>query len=175
MLKGIKGIMNTMGEALTFADAGEMLTAEQKTEMLARHQSRFQIAPDALLPRVVLAGDEELAPASVERAIAMCRENNAMLDLLYVSPEGSRAIKQLATVLPRLQAEPGLDFQVTRRQGDLLVVTENYLRARKDTLMILISVSEHLRSRAERYRRTEKWSRTSRLPAVELIGDVILA
>lgn len=173
MLKDIKDILKTMGEALTFADAGEMLTEEQKTEVLAHRKSPYPIIPDAAPPRVVLAGDEEFAPEAVECAIALCRENKAMLDLLYVSPEGSEADAHLATLLPQLGAETDLDFQITRRHGDLLAVTDTYLRARQDTLVIVINVSESLRNRAERYKRTGRWFRTARLPAVKLIDDVI--
>ncbi len=175
MLKGIKDMLKTIGEALTFADAGEMLSKEQKAEVLDRHKGPWPIAPNAVLHRVVLAGNEAFAPEAVERAIALCRENKAMLDLLYVSPEGSQVDVPLSTVLPRLVAETDLDFQITRRHGDLLLVTDTYLHARQDTLMIVINVSKSLRNRAERYRRTGKWFRTARLPAVKLIDDVIHA
>ena len=169
MLKGIKDILKTMGEALTFADAGEMLTGKQKTELLARHQRPWPISFDAVPPRVVLASDEKFVTAVVERAIALCRENKAMLDLLYVSPERSEANAHLSTVLPRMIAETDLDFQVTRRYGDLLVVTKNYLRARRDTLMILISVSESLRNRAASYQRMDRWARKTKYPEVKLM------
>ena len=36
MLDGIKDILKTMGKALTFANAGEMLTNNQKVEVLGR-------------------------------------------------------------------------------------------------------------------------------------------
>jgi len=173
MLKGIKDILKTMGEALTFADAGEMLTEEQKAEVLARHKGPITIAPEATPPRVVLAGDEAFTPEAVERAIALCRESKAMLDLLYVSLEGSEADTHLSTVLPQLLAETDLDFQITRRHGDLLAVTDTYLRARQDTLMTVINVSANLRKRAEQYRRTGKLYRTSKPSAVELIDNVI--
>jgi len=120
-------------------------------------------------PRVVLAGDGELAPESMERAIALCRENNAMLDLLYVSSESNGAAIHLAAVLPRLEAETDLDFQITRRRGDLLTVTENYLRVRQDTLMIVISVSESLRNRAASYQRMNRWARETKYPEVKLM------
>ncbi len=173
MLKGIKDILKAMGDALTFTDAGEMLTEEQKTEVLARHKGPCPIAPDVVPPRLVLAGYEKFSLEAVNHAIALCREKKAMLDLLYVSPENGKVEAQLLQVLPLLEAENDLDFQITRRHGDLLAVTDAYLRARQDTLMILISVSDHLRNRAKRYRRTGKWFRTTQLPAVKLIDDVI--
>ena len=40
----------------------------------------------------------------------------------------------LTEALPRLASEVGLDFQVTRRQGDLLSEVDAYLRLRRDTL-----------------------------------------
>lgn len=40
MLKGIKDILDTTGEALTFADAGEMLTRREKVKVLARYHKR---------------------------------------------------------------------------------------------------------------------------------------
>ncbi len=176
MLKGIKDILKTMGEALTFADVGEMLTEEQKVEVLAHRKSPFPIAPDAApLTVVVLAGDEEFAPEAVECAIALYRKNKAMLDLLYVSPEGSEADAHLSTLLPRLGAETNLDFQITRRHGDLLAVANTYLGARQDTPMMVINVSESLGNRAGRYKRTGRWFRTAKLPAVKLIDDVIHA
>lgn len=175
MLKGVNDILKTMGEALIFADAGEMLTEDQKAAILARSKRLFTTASDALPPRVVLAGDEELLPESVDRAIAMCLEKKAMLDLLYVSPEGSKADARLSTVLPRLVAETDLDFQLTRRHGDLLAVTHAYTCVRRDTLMILINVSDRLRDRAERYRRNGRWLRSTQLPAVELIDDAVHA
>ncbi len=174
MLEGIKDILKTMGEALTFAHGGEMLSDDQKAEVLARHKGSWPIAPDAAPPRVVLAGDEAFAPEAVARAIALCREKNAMLDLLCVSPQGSAA-NHVVTALPRLESETDLDFQITRRQGDLLIVIDTYLRTRQDTLLILINISDHLRNRTERYRRTGKWFQSSRLPEVELIDDVIHA
>ncbi len=169
MLKGIKDILKTMGEALAFADTGEMLTDGQKNEVVARKKGSCLISSDAVLPRVVLAGDEEFSPEAMEQAIALCREKNAMLDLLCVSPKGNGTIMHLATAWPRLESEIELDFQVAHRQGELLAVTDAYLRARRDTLMILINVSDRLRNRAERYRRTGKWFRTTQFPAVELI------
>ncbi len=173
MLKGIKDVLKTMGEALAFADAGEMLPGGQKARVLARQKGPCPIASDAVLPRVVLAGDEEFPSSAVEHAIALCREKNAMLDLLCVSPKGNGTIKHLATAWPRLESEIELDFQVVHRHGELLAVTDAYLRARRDTLMILISVSDRLRNRAERYRRTGKWFRTTQLPVVELIDEVV--
>ncbi len=154
MLKGIKDILKTMGEALTFADAGEMLTGKQKAELLDRHKGSWPIAPDVVSPRVVLADDEAFTPEAVDHAIALCRKNKAMLDLLYVSPKGSEADTHLSTVLPRLLAEIDLDFQITLKHGDLLAVTDTYLRTQQDILMTVINVSANLRNRAEQYRRT---------------------
>lgn len=176
MLKNIKDIFKTMGEALTFANIGEMLTDDQKSDVLfAQHKEPRRNTPDIVLPRVVLAGDEEFSPETVEHAIALCLEYRAILDLLCVSMEGGGSSVHLETVLPRLESEFDLDFQVTRRQGDLLVVTDAYLRTRRDTLMILVNVNHRLRNRTERYRRTGKWFRTTQLPTVQLVGDVFPA
>jgi hypothetical protein len=78
----------------------------------------------------------------------------------------------LAEVLPRLASEPGLDFQVTRRQGDLLAEVDSYLRLRRDTLIILIQVGADLRRRAECYRQRVRWSGSSQTPAVSLYEEV---
>lgn len=75
--------------------------------------------------------------------------------------------------MPRIEAETWLDFQVIRRQGDLLAVADNYLRTRHDTLVILLSVGESLRQRAGYCRSTVRWFRNSSLPAVKLMDDVI--
>ncbi|EGV52699.1 hypothetical protein [Candidatus Endoriftia persephone] len=173
MLKGIKEILKTMGEALTYADAGEMLLAEQKAEVLARSTRFIPGIADTVQPSVVLAGDEVFGPVAVERAIALCREKNAMLDLLYVSPQGGTATIGLAEVLTRLEGEIDLDFQVTRRHGDLLVELDNHLRTRQAVHEVVLDVSEGLRSRAETYRRTEQWPRTSSRPEVVLTDDAV--
>jgi hypothetical protein len=171
MLQSIKDILRKMGDGLAFANAGELLSGEQKTRVLSRYENAFPAAPDAPPPRVVLAGDEVFAGEAVDRAIALCHEKQAMLDLLWVSPEGNQGTIHLDTMLPRLESETGLDFQVTRRYGELPDVVENYLRSRRDILKLLISVSERLRRQAELHRRTERWSLTSRLPGVELIDE----
>lgn len=76
-------------------------------------------------------------------------------------------------VLPRIEAEAWLDFQVTRREGDLLAVADKYLRTRRDTLVILPGVGESLRQRAGYCRSTGRWFRNSGLPAVKLMDDII--
>jgi len=47
MLEGIKNILRKMGEGLSFANAGEMLTAEQKAKVLARDKRPSRTAPEA--------------------------------------------------------------------------------------------------------------------------------
>lgn len=96
-----------------------------------------------------------------------------MLDLLCVSPKVSEN-PQLVTVLPRLESETNLDFQVTRRCGDLFTVIDGYLRVRQDTLMLLINVSDQFRNHAKRYQRTGKWFHTTQFPVVKLIDEVML-
>jgi hypothetical protein len=78
----------------------------------------------------------------------------------------------LTEVLPRLASEPGLDFQVTRRQGELLAEVDSYLRLRRDTLIILIQVGADLRRRAERYRQGLRWSSAGQQPAVSLYEEI---
>ncbi len=172
MLNGIKNTLKLIGNALAFANAGEMLTEEQKVEILAQQRS-CPVTPEAIPPRVVLASYGEFSSASVNHAIALCHKKKAMLDLLCVSPPNSKTATPLSQLLSLIETENDLDFQITRRQGDLLTVTDAYLRTRKDTLMILINVSDHLRNRAKRYRRTGKWFRTTSLPAVTLIDDLV--
>jgi len=169
MLKIIKDILKTMGEGLTFADAGELRPDEEKVEMLARHGGTLSITTDVLPPRVVLASDETFSPETMEHAIALCLENGALLDLLYVTPVGNDTNLPLATVLAQLESEPELDFQVTRRHGDLLAMIDDYLRARQDIVMILINVNARLRMRAAQYQRSGKWSHSPGHPEVEVI------
>jgi len=175
MLQEIRKILKTMGEGLAFADAGEMLTDEQKSEVLSRRKRPSSIVPDAQLPRVVLASDETFSSRVLERAIALSCEKNAMLDLLCVTPEGSNATVSLATVLPRLELETDLDFQITRRCGELLVVAEHYIYSRQDILMILLNVGEGLKKQAASQKYTDRWLRVKECPVVELSGDMFQA
>ena len=109
-----------MGAALTLADAGEMLSDADKNSVLGRLQGRYPLAPDAILPRVVIASDQEFTRGFVAHGIELCRENSAMLDLLCISPGEETRPSQLTEALPHLASAAGLDFQVTRRRGDLL-------------------------------------------------------
>lgn len=171
-MKGIRRILHTMGEALTLASAGEMLTDTDKHAVLGRFQGNYPVAPDAVLPRVVVASDQHFTPGILSQGIELCNENRAMLDLLCISRREGGSPVTLTEVLPRLVSEPGLDFQVTRRQGDLLAEVDSYLRLRRDTLIILIQVGADLQRRAERYRQRVHWSGSSQTPAVSLYEEV---
>ena len=170
---GLKRIFHTMGEALRLANAGEMLTDSTKAEALDKFEGDFPQASDAVLPRVVVASDSGFAGDIVEQGIELCQEKRAMLDLLCISSAGSVLRQRLLQVLPRLEAETWLDFQVTRRQGDLLDVADNYLRARRDTLVILLEVGDSLRQRVEYYRRSGRWFRDAAQPVVKLAEGII--
>jgi hypothetical protein len=171
-LKTLRSILRTMGAALTLANAGEMLSDASKSAVLGRFQGSYPLAPDAVLPRVVIASDQDFTPGIVEHGIELCRENRAMLELLCIYPGECARSAQLTAALPRLASETGLDFQVTRRQGELLSEVDTYLRLRRDTLIILIHVGADLRRRAERYRQGGRWSHSSRMPAVSLYEEV---
>jgi len=173
MLKIIKDILKTMGGAFTFAHAGEMLSAKQKAEILGRVNNEDITQADEILSRVVLAGDKDFSSEVVETAITLCDEKNAILDLLCVSTTGNKAIVNLGKVLTRLESETNLDFQVTRRHGDLLTVTKSYLHSHQDTLTLLIYVGERLRKRSSCYMRMDKWLRTNRHPDIRLMGDIL--
>lgn len=172
-MAGIRSILKTMGEALTLANAGEMLTDSTKAEVLGNFAGSFPQAPDAVFPRVVVASDSGFAADIVEQGIELCHEKRAMLDLLCTWSGDSVPQRPLAQVLPRLEAETWLDFQVTRRQGDLLAVADDYLRARRDTLVILLHVGESLRQRVECYRRSGRWFHDTAQPVVKLAESII--
>jgi hypothetical protein len=160
-----------MGEALVLADAGEMLSDASKKAVLGRFQGVYPTAPDAVLPRVVIASDQDFTPGIVEHGIVLCHENRAMLDLLCITPGETASSAQLTEALPRLASESGLDFQITRRQGDLLGEVDTYLRLRRDTMIILIHVGEDLRRRAERFLYKDDSIRSNRMPAVSLYEE----
>jgi hypothetical protein len=160
-----------MGEALALADAGEMLAGTDKHAVLDRFRGHYPTAPDAVLPRVVVASDRKFTPGILQQGIALCHEKQAMLDLLCISPAEAGHPETLTEVLPRLASETGLDFQVTRRRGDLLAEVDSYLRLRRDTLIILLHVGDGLRRRAERYSQGGCWFRTRRMPAVSLYEE----
>jgi len=170
-LKTRRSILGTMGEALTLANAGELLSDAGKDAVLGRFQGSYPTAPDAVLPRVLIASDRDFTPGIVEHGIELCRENRAMLELFCVYPGEHDPSTRLTAALPRLVSEAGLDFQVTRRQGDLLGEVDSYLRLRRDTLIVLIHVGEELRRRAERYRRRSRRVHASRSPAVSLYEE----
>jgi len=90
MLKKIKNILNTMGDAFVYANAGEMLPKEQKNEMLCGNLSELKS-----LTRVVLAVDEEISINALEYAVELCKEKNAILDLLYITPKNKSSGIQL--------------------------------------------------------------------------------
>jgi hypothetical protein len=172
-VKTLRRMFRTMGEALTLADAGEMLSAADKNAVLARLPGSYPLAPGAVPPRVVIASDQDFTPGIVEQGIELCRENRAMLELLCICSGGNIRPAQLMEALPRLVSETRLDFQVTRRQGDLLSEVDTYLRLRRDTLIILIQVGADLRRRAERYLQVgRRGGRSSRMPAVSLYEEV---
>lgn len=172
MLKGLREMLRIMGNALVLADAGEMLSGAEKNAVLGRFQGRYPAAPDAVPPRVVVASDRQFTTGIVEQGIALCHDMQAMLDLLCIAPGEGGGAAPLTEVLPRLVSETGLDFQVTRRQGDLLVEVDSYLRARRDTVLILLHVGAELRQRAERYRRRAGWCDSTGMPAVSLFEEV---
>lgn len=62
MLKEIKDILKTMGEALSFAHTGEMLSINQKTTALNHSKKATLIAVNSTPSRDVLADVEELFP-----------------------------------------------------------------------------------------------------------------
>lgn len=161
-----------MGEALALADAGEMLSDTGKNAVLGRFQGSYPMAPDAVQPRVIIASDQDFTPGIVEHGIELCRENRAMLELLCIYPGEVARPAQLSVALSRLVSEVGLDFQVTRRQGELLCEVDTCLHLRRDTLIMLIQVGEDLRRRAERYRQRGRWSSSSRMPAISLYEEV---
>ena len=172
-LKALRSMLRTMGEALALADAGEMLSDAGKNAVLGRFQGSYPLVPGAPPPRVVIASDQDFSPGIVEHGIELCRENRAMLELLCISSGGDIRPAQLTGALPRLVSETRLDFQITRRQGDLLSEVDTYLRLRRDTLIILIQVGEDLRRRAERYLQVgRRGGQSSRMPAVSLYGEV---
>ena len=134
MINNINEILKTMGNAFTFSNEGEMLSSEQKKELLARKNSSSVL--NKKFTRVVLAGDEEFSTEALEKVIALCKEKNAMLDLLCVTPERNSELMHLTTALSFLENKKNLDFQVTRRNGDLLVEIKNYIRERSDLNVI---------------------------------------
>jgi hypothetical protein len=81
-MKGLMRIFHNMGEALTLASAGEMLTDRDKHAVLGRFRGSYAAAPDAMLPRVVVASDQPFAPGILQQGIELCNENRALLDLL---------------------------------------------------------------------------------------------
>lgn len=175
MLNTIKDALKTMGEALSFANVGEMLTQKQKAEVLVGPKNSSSIAKDQshLQTRVLLVGDENFSPIAVERAIALCRKRNTMLELLCVSSETSEEDEQLPHVVSLLVAENDLEFQITRRYGDLQAESDAYLRNRHDDLVVLVNSSDNLRNQMERSLSNKKWFRPQRLSAVEQSDDVI--
>ena len=48
-MQGIWRVLQTMGAALTFAEAGEMLSDASKNVVLGRYQGSYPTAPDAVL------------------------------------------------------------------------------------------------------------------------------
>jgi hypothetical protein len=61
---------------------------------------------------VALAGRPGPDPESVERTIVLCREKNALLDVLYVSVEDREEGSQRVAVLPRRMAENARIFRL---------------------------------------------------------------
>ena len=72
MLKSINDMLKTMGEALAFANAGEMLTEKQKARVLAPQQKRCSTVSDAMLSQGTLASDEAFATETVDGSVALC-------------------------------------------------------------------------------------------------------
>ena len=171
-LKMLRSIFSTMGDALALADSGEMLSDAGKNAVLGRFHGNFPMAPDAVPPRVVIASDQDFTRGIVEHGIELCHENRAMLDLLCIATGDHARPAALTEALPRLASENGLDFQVTRRRGDLLAEVDSYLRLRRDTLIILLHVGDDLRRRAERYSQRGRRFRAGRMPAVSLYEEV---
>ena len=171
-MKGIRHILQAMGEAFAFADAGEMLGEAGKNAVPGRFQGSYPEAPDAVLPRIIVASDQHFTPGILEQGIALCNENRAMLDLLCISRGEGDCTVTLTEPLPRLTCETGLDFQVACRQGDLLVEVDSYLCLRRDTLIILIQAGEELRRLVERYRRCRRRGRSNQMPAACLYEEV---
>ena len=175
MLKDIKNVMKIMGEAMSFSNVGEMLTQKQKSEVMIGQKKSPPIAADQpqTQTRVLLVGDEEFSSNAVERAIALCRKRNTMLELLCISSENSDANEQLPHVVSLLETANDLEYQITRRYGNLRVETDAYLNSRHDDLVVIVNASDHLRNQMGKPPFKRKCFRTQRLSTVELSDDVI--
>jgi len=71
MLKNIKDILKTMGEALTFANAGEMLGKKEKGKVLAAQQKHLSTQSDAMPSQKTLTGNQGFAIESIDSPIAL--------------------------------------------------------------------------------------------------------
>lgn len=162
-----------MGNAFILEYADELLPIKQKKELLGRNAASSVL--NTAIPRVVLVSDEGFSTEALERAIALCKEKNAMLDLLCVTSKGDNSIMSLATVWPLLENKTDLDFQVTRRNGDLLVEIKNYIRERPDISTLLISVSKKMRNRLEQYKKSKNSLIAMKTPEVKLLDGSIYA
>ncbi len=73
MLKSINAILKTMGEALAFANTGEMLSEKQKSNVLSTPQKHTSATSTSSCPPKTIACDEDFAIESVDSTIALCR------------------------------------------------------------------------------------------------------
>lgn len=148
MFKDIKKILNSIGDGLSYANAGEMLDHEQKMDVLESPKHHKEKVSEKTKSVIVLSGDNGFTSGSLDNAITLCRKNHAILHLLYVSTKTHEIPTNMGGILERLKAENSLEYQLNYRSGDFLNETHAYLRNTQNTQMILMSISNSPGERA---------------------------
>lgn len=169
MIKNIVGIFKTIGDGLQFENTGELLSHEKKLEVLSNSTAGSSLSLVSLPVRILLASDRVFTLDAVEHAIEICTSNNAILELLYIGVDKKSLSLNFKKVLPLLELETDLDFQLTRREGELVTVLQEYLSSRQDILMVLLSVNEKLHKRKIDYLHIERNFPESKFPSIKAI------
>lgn len=169
MIKNIVGIFKTIGEGLQFEDTGESLSYVKKLEVLSNSTADSSLSLARLPVRILLVSDRACTFNAVEHAVEICSRNSAILELLYIGVDKKSLSLNFKKVLPLLERETDLDFQLTRREGELITVLQEYLVSRQDIVLVLLSVNEKSHKRKIDYLYIERNFPESKYPAINVI------
>lgn len=150
MFKGIKNILKTMGEALTYSNVGEMLTKDQKSKILIDNKNSYSNNLDTTPSRIVLASDDVFSSNSIIRAISLCRKEKAILDLLCIKPDFHSKEIPIENVLTSLEVVSDVGYEIIRKQGEFTKTLKNYTTTRTDIIMIIVNINQYMRIQAVR-------------------------
>ncbi|WP_303901279.1 universal stress protein [Thiohalomonas denitrificans] len=134
-----RSILARMGKGLEHAHYGELRPHHEKLEQLYGYRGES---------RVVVALDASPRREALEYAVDLARREGMLLDVLHVSASAGLELPPKG-LIPALLAA-GIDFRLTRREGELASVLLDYSRFRPDIFCIVSATRTEFVGRLQR-------------------------